>query len=106
NLNVRDKRFRDAAAEIIEEWGKYKKSLPRFALDGLVDATEVKFPEIASSMIAGATGTRLGVGAGLAIGLITYCGVKIWRPYKERSSSPYQYLSRIEKSGATLTLPA
>lgn len=106
DLNVRDKRLRDAAAEVVDEWRKYKKSLPRFALDALVDATEVKFPEIASSMLAGATGTRLGVGAGFAIGLVTYSGVKIWRRYKERSSSPYQYLSRIEKSGATLTLPA
>jgi hypothetical protein len=101
----RNRRLCHAANEVVEEWKKYRKTLPRFALDALSDATEVKFPEIASSLIAGASGLRLGVGAGLAISLLTYSGVKIWRKYRENSASPYQYLSRIQESGATLTLP-
>jgi len=105
NLDARDKRLKDASAEVIHEWEKYKKSLPRFALDAIFDATEVKFPEIASSIIAGASGTRLGIGSGLAIGLLTYSGIKIWRRFREQSTSPFQYLSRIEKYGATLTIP-
>jgi hypothetical protein len=44
-----------------------------------------------------------GVGIGLTIGFVTYSGYRIYKKYKEQESGPYQYLSRIQKSGATLT---
>jgi hypothetical protein len=36
------RRLREAANQVIEQWTEYKKSLPRFALDALVDATNNK----------------------------------------------------------------
>jgi hypothetical protein len=49
----REKRLKQKAAEVIDEWKKYKKSLPRFALDALADTTEIKFPELAAAVLAG-----------------------------------------------------
>jgi hypothetical protein len=100
----REKKLKWKAAEVIEEWRKYKKSLPRFALDALLDSTEVKFPEFAAAIIAGGTGLELGSGSGLAIGLLTWKGLGIWRKFKEHTSSPYSYLTRIQRAGAALVL--
>ena len=34
---------------MIKEWKKYKKSLPRFALDALVETAELEWPKIVST---------------------------------------------------------
>lgn len=103
----REKRLKEKAKEVIDSWEKYKKSLPRFALDALVSSANIKSPELVTSIVAGATsGIMLASGIGLAIGLLAYSGFGIWRVYKDKTSSPYQYLSRIEKAGASLVLPA
>lgn len=52
NEDEREKKLRAKTAEVIEEWKKYKKSMPRFALDALVDSTEIKFPEFATAILA------------------------------------------------------
>src|SRR5262249_44343854 len=98
----REKRLKDGAAEVIEEWRKYKRSLPKFALDAIAESTEVKYPEFAGAIVAGGTGLALASGVGLAIGLLVWKGVGIWRKFKERTSNPYNYLTRIEKAGAAL----
>jgi hypothetical protein len=106
----RAQRLKAAADEVSEKWNKYRKSLPRFALEALVDATEVKWPDVANSLIlGGSSAVMIGSGIGLGIFLVSYSGVKIWRKYKEVSSSPYAYLNRIAKaqgeSGSFLSLP-
>lgn len=94
----RKKRLKDAAAEVIEEWEKYKKSLPKFAVEAILDTTEIKWPEVANSLaIGGGTAWGFGTGSGLGIALVSYAGLKVWRKYKERVSSPYSYLNRISK---------
>jgi hypothetical protein len=104
NPEERRKRLIQGAALIINEWTKYKKSLPRFAIDALVDSYEIKFPELAAGVMMGGAGWHLASGAGLAIGLLTWKGLGIWRKFKERTSNPYNYLSRIEKKGAALVV--
>lgn len=107
----RKRRLKDAAAEVIEQWEKYKKSLPKFAVEAIFDATEIKWPEVAvaNSSVLGSAALGLGVGSGFAIALVSYAGVKIWRKYKEHVSTPYSYLNRISKlqskSQSFLSLP-
>lgn len=97
----REQRLKAAANEVVEKWGKYKKSLPRFALEALVDASEVKWPDVANSLIlGGSSALTIGSGIGLGIFLVSYAGLKIWRKYREASSSPYAYLNRIAKEQA------
>jgi hypothetical protein len=102
NEDERETKLKAKTAEVIEEWKKYKKSLPRFALDALVDSTEIKFPEFATAILAGGTALTLNTGAGLAIGLLVWKGLGIWRKYNTHRSNPYSYLSKIEKAGASL----
>jgi hypothetical protein len=55
---------------------------------------------------AGVVSTSLlGAAVGLAVTLVVYSGVNVWRAYKEKTKNPYQFLSRVEKAGAILTLP-
>ena len=104
NPEEREKRLKQASDEVIDEWHNYKKSLPRFALDALMDVSKIKPPEVISGIAATATSSlAFGVGIGLTIGFVTYSGYRIYKKYKEQESGPYQYLSRIQKSGATLT---
>jgi len=101
----REKRLKIAAEEVVETWNDYKKSLPRFALDALLDVSKLDMPAIASSIVAGAaSGVALAAGLGLGIGLVTYSGFRILRKYRENIDNPFQYLSRIEKAGAILSL--
>jgi uncharacterized protein YjiS (DUF1127 family) len=102
----RDERLREAAAQAISEWEKYRRSLPRFALDALTDATDVRLPDIASSVLSSsATAVELGLGAGIAVFLLTHAGFRIWRKYRESVASPYQYLNRIGKTHLSLFMP-
>jgi hypothetical protein len=57
------------------------------------------------SAVLGASLIPFGVGAGIAIGMTTYAGVRMWRKYRQTVDSPYQYLNRIHKAGATLVTP-
>jgi hypothetical protein len=86
---------------------KYKKSLPRFALDALNEASEIKFPNIASGLLTVETMRLLGIGAGagLAILLLTWRGMGVWRKFTQASSSPFHYLTKIQASGASLVFP-
>jgi hypothetical protein len=105
----RKRRLKDVAGEVAMEWEKYKKSLPKFALEALLDLTDIKWPEVASSLAAGGSIAGFSAGAGLGIGVVSYAGVKIWRKYKEHTSSPYNYLTKIAtlqaKNRTLLSLP-
>lgn len=99
----RKRRFEDAAREIGEEWKSYKKSLPGFALDAIVSIADYKTPELVVSAVAGVTvKAMVSLGGGLIVGLGALAGYKTFQAYKEKASSPYAYLSRIEKAGAVL----
>jgi hypothetical protein len=96
----REKRFREAAGEVNSEWEKYKKSLPVFALEALADTTELKWPEFASLALGRETALHLGIGAGISVALVSFAGLRIWRAYKKKASSPYSYLSKIASAQA------
>lgn len=99
----RNKRLTEAAHQVASEWARYRRSLPRFAIDALKSASSWKPPELLTSVLAGATSSiTLTAGAGLVIGLGVYAGLGIWREYKEQASSPYQYLTRIQEAGASI----
>ena len=89
------------------KWNKYRKSLPYFAAEALVNAINYKNPAVLTSILAGATsGAMLAGGIGLGIALLTFSGVTIWRGYKEKTGSPFRYLSRIQSAGASLSVQA
>ena len=103
NAKEREKRLKDAGREIIREWEKHKKSLPRYALDAIWGAgKEIKIPDFAQTLIAGASGYALAGAVGMSLGFLVYTGYKTWTKFKRDLTHPYQYLSRVEKAGATL----
>jgi len=98
----REKRLKNAANEVIAQWEDYRRSLPRFAVDSLLSAAGWKPPELVASMVGATSTLVLGSGVGLLIGLGVYAGLGVWRGYREKSSSPYQFLNKIEAAGASL----
>jgi hypothetical protein len=103
---LRKKRLEEMSKEVVSEWQKYRKSLPRFAADAILDASNLKFPDIMGSIIAaGASGYLVHAGLGIGIGLLAYSGLQVYRKFQDAQDSPFKYLSRIEKAGATLVLP-
>jgi hypothetical protein len=100
----RESKFKQKADEVIEEWEKYKRKLPGFAAAALVEAQETKPPEYALSLIA-TTGTAMWIpvlGAAITLGVLSYKGYSIWKKFKEGTANPYQYLTQVERKGATL----
>jgi hypothetical protein len=103
NPKEREKRIKQASEEVIDAWQGYKKSLPKFAIDALMNVSKIKTPEIISGLTAmTASGLTFGVGIGLTIGFVTYSGYRVLADYKAQKDGPYQYLSKIEKAGASL----
>jgi hypothetical protein len=99
----RKKRFEEEAQVIGEAWKKYKKSLPSFALDAIVSVADYKTPEVVVSALSGATAAAaISLGPGLIVGLGILAGIKAYKGMKEKTESPYAFLSRIEKAGALL----
>lgn len=101
----RQRRLKAAAAEINSEWRKYKRSLPMFALDAIFNITEAKLPLGASAALGAATYMPFGVVAGIAVGFTTFAGWGVWEKFQKKNNSPYQYLNRIHRAGATLHVP-
>ena len=99
----REKKLKEKSEIVISEWNKYKKSLPRFAIDALVDVSNIKTPEIVSSIFLGATtALTLATGIGLAVAFVTYSGYRIISKYREHTNQPYRFLSNIERIGMSL----
>jgi hypothetical protein len=101
----REKNLKNKAAEGFQKWTKYKKALPRFAVDSLLDASDLKFPDLATAILAGGTGLALASGTEVAIGLLGCKGFQMFLRFREQTSSPYNYLSRIEDAEAALLFP-
>lgn len=95
----RRKRLEAAATDALKAWKKYKKSLPTFARAALIEATELKWPEVAAASLFASEHTWW-LGAGLGIALLTHKGAKIVGDYREQLDSPYRYLSKIAKVSA------
>lgn len=86
---------------------RYRRSLPKFAVNALKEAADVKFPDLSAAVIGGsASWATLGAGYGIGIALLTYSAVKIVTGYIEKTRSPCRYLSRIHKLGETLQAAA
>lgn len=90
------------AEEIVEEWNAYRRSLRGFAVEALIDSLkqEIKRVDIRAVASASGGGYWLGGPLGLGIGIALYGGYKIWKSFREKAQSPYQYLSNIERAGA------
>jgi hypothetical protein len=102
NPKERKNRLEAAAHDIVDEWEKHRKTLPKYALEALVPLPDTKL-SIATGIIAGATSiTVLSAGVGLAIGLAAYAGVNTWQRYQESQNHPLNYLSKIHHKGAAL----
>lgn len=92
----RQRRLEAAANEVLAEWSRYRKSLPQFALDAIVEVTDLKWPEFATAGLLLSPHTWW-AGAGLGIGLLTHKGAKVFQKFREKTNSPYRYLSNIQK---------
>jgi hypothetical protein len=106
NQRERQERLEHATELVLAEWRRHKRSLPKVAIETILNATEMKFPDLGAMALTGAvTEVQLGAAAGLSVVLLTYAGLKVWRKYKERAQSPYKYLTRIEQAVTSVTLP-
>jgi hypothetical protein len=121
---VRDRMLRDRADAVIAEWNKRRNTFPKKLRDALRATTAEqsgKALEDAGKAIAQAAGAGgstavaalftgaslstavLSAGVGFAIGFIVMNGRAL---FAKNPDDPFQYLSRIEKAGATLlTVP-
>jgi hypothetical protein len=100
----RHRRLKEAARGVMDRWLSYKQSLPQFALDCILDTTDVKLPDQIAALVGASSYTELGAGAGLAIGFLGYSGVKVFRKYQENQKSPLQYLTKIQNGGASMVV--
>ena len=99
DMRERANRIGDAAGEIIDEWKKHRKALPRYAVEALVPLTEAKIPTAVTTSLAGATTIlTLGMGAGLAIAFAVYTGTNAWVSFKAKQNHPLNYLSKIQRT--------
>jgi hypothetical protein len=102
NPEERKNRLEAAARDIVNDWQKHRKILPKYALEALIPLQETKL-SLATGIIAGATSiTVLSAGVGLAIGLAAYAGVNAWQRYQDSQNHPLNYLSKIHQQGAAL----
>jgi hypothetical protein len=62
-------------------------------------------PALGVGAVAAANPIVAVAGAGFALAYVTVKGRKIWRDYRKNIGSPLNYLTRIEKAGASLVLP-
>jgi hypothetical protein len=121
---VREEMLRDRADTIVTEWQKHRQSLPKKLREALRDTTAEQSKKglehagdaIAKAVASGGTvgaaalftgnslqTAALSAGVGFAIGLVLTTGRKL---FAKNPDDPFQYLTRIEKAGATiLTVP-
>jgi hypothetical protein len=100
DVEERRKRLKAAAKEVLHEWDKYKKSLPKFALTALVDAVELEWPKVVGTGGLLAFEQTWWLGAGLGVALLTSKGAKIVSDFREHVNGPYRYLSKIANAAA------
>ena len=100
--DIRKREFEDKAKEVIEEWKKYEKSLPSFALDALNKTLQVKVPAWISTIVSGTTALSPIVGGGIMMVFLVYNGWKIVKEYDKDATNPMKFLSKIEDAGASI----
>jgi len=84
--------------EIQDAWADYKKALPLRIAKTLFDASNIKVPQLGTTVGGAATTVyTLGATAGLAVSLLAYADYATFKEYQEHEKSPYKYLSTIEK---------
>jgi hypothetical protein len=106
DLEDRKKALQPYVEELIQDWQKYKDSLPRFALDAIFEALKLDGKDLmAAAATAGGSYLAFGGKFGLAIGAVVYGGYKAWRGFHEKLDNPLQFLSRVESAGASLVFP-
>jgi hypothetical protein len=92
----RCERLRPVAEEIVQAWHDYRRALPKRLAQLLFDASKVKVPDVVATALANVTTTAAaGAAAGFAVCLLTYGGMRVYGDYRQRSTSPYRWLSRI-----------
>lgn len=101
----RERRLRQKSDEVIDSWMSYRQSLPRFALDALVEVGDMTMPAIVSTVLAaGGAAIAATATAGLSLGVLIWKGRAILHKFRERQSDPMRFLSQLEKAGASLVL--
>lgn len=109
NPDRRMERLQQYVEEVIEEWERYRRSLPRFAIDALLGVASIAPPTALTyltDLSQGASVSLIAASAGLAVGYVTLRGLRILQNYhRQRVSSPYRYLSQVHHAGATLIIP-
>jgi hypothetical protein len=100
------RRLKDAAREVVDEWQKHRKAWPKAVLDAISGSAQVSVPDIATSLMAGATtATTLALSAGVGVGLVALAGLTVWRGAKQQLSGPTPYLSKVIDAGGVLASP-
>ena len=130
NRKRRDAYLRDAASEVIGRWRQDKKNMSKYAREffgsGLGRNAEKFLGTVAPAVLSGGTAgaasgamagagaatatviggltlpALIGAGAGLAVGVICHGVSTAVKVHKQELESPFRFLSRIEKAGATL----
>lgn len=98
----RKREFEDKAKEVIEEWKKYEKKLPSFALDALNKTAQIKVPAWLTAIVTGTTAINPVIGGGIIMVFLVYNGWKIVKEYDKDSTNPMKFLSKIEDAGASI----
>jgi len=99
----RKKEFEYKAKVVIEEWKKYEKKLPSFALDALNKTAQIKVPAwLATTSLTGTSLINPVIGGGILLVFLVYNGWKIFKEYDKDSTNPMKFLSKIEKAGASI----
>ena len=98
DAEARAEALRPVNDEIIQAWADYKRSLPVRVAKTLFDASNIKVPQLATTLGGAATTVyTLGAATGLAVSLLAYAGYATFKEFREHEKSPYKYLSIIEK---------
>lgn len=98
----RKREFEYKAKEVIEEWKKYEKKLPSFALDALNKTAQIKVPAWLTAIVTGTTAINPIIGGGIMMVFLGYNGWKILKDYDKESDHPMKFLSKVEGYGASI----
>jgi hypothetical protein len=90
----KQKRLRQEAQAVLDEWNGYTNGLPSFAKEALVDAALDNVPEKALELgVEVTTAAALGALPGLLISVAVSGGVKMFR----RPGTPLRFLTKVNK---------
>jgi hypothetical protein len=116
-------RLQDSAQEALKKWKQNRANLSALGkeilgIEGVKEigklvqelAKKAATPEVAGSTASGAivgglqSGTLLGAAAGFAVGVVVHA-ISSWDKVRQReATSPYRYLTMLEKAGVAFTV--